>query len=626
MPSPFRRLFSNRFLLVSLVLCAVATAATPFAVLKLGMSVDMSTAGMFIIAAMFANITRERKDLAVQLNLVQTMICVVQGMGFMVVILAAFYLLPVMTGRPELALSLSWWQTALWIYFSAGLGVFMGVLPRRMILDDPSLPWPTGVATVSVVETLTDPAATEATAQRRKVLMVGTGAGGLIAFLRDGIGIIPSLVGNGLLGITLSLDLIGIGFGMLLPLSVGLSGLLGVWLISAFGDHVAMYAALSGTAPGDWDACVTAVGNGDTNAFVTTSCGHAADFIAAAKNGGSHFKFLVQWMMWPATSMMLAAAITGALLPMIKNAFRKKESAAAPPSRADEHVPRWAVVGMIAFNTLGLVVVQHLWLQIPWYDVLLSVAVQPILIVGGLRIMAITGTGPVSLFGNAMQFLYGLVRPGMLKVNLAMAQVAADAQASSESTAGSFWVARRLGGRFKDLLIAQMIVLPIGAVLTPIFFKVMVDTYGIGFGPGQLTAPTALKIASLAMVMEKGTSGLPHGALTAAVVAAVIGIGLELLLGMRRKNAAGEEAQWFPWLPVPSAVGFAMILPPSLTVAMAFGSMVSAIWRAFSTKAGGSYALFAAPLASGLLAGESVIGGILLPLLQVLAGYMLAAM
>jgi uncharacterized oligopeptide transporter (OPT) family protein len=619
-------LFSNRFLLVSLLLCAVATAATPFAVLKLGMGVDMSTAGMFIIAAMFAKITRDRKDLAIQLNLVQTMIGVVQGMGFMVVILAAFYLLPTMTGRPELALNLSWWQTALWIYFSAGLGVFMGVLPRRMVLDDPSLPWPTGVATVSVAETLTDPAATEATAQRRKVLVVGTGVGGLVAFLRDGIGIIPSLVGNSLLGIVLSLDFIGIGFGMLLPLSVGLSGLIGVWLISAFGDHVAMYAALNGAAPGNWSACVSAVGHGDTGDFVTKSCGHAADYIAATKNGGSHFKFLVQWMMWPATSMMLTAAITGALLPMVKSAFSKKGRVVAVASLADEHVPLWAVGGMIALNTAGLVVIQDLWLQIPWYDVLLSVAVQPILIIGGLRIMAITGTGPVSLFGNAMQFLYGLARPGMLKVNLAMAQVAADAQASSESTAGSFWVARRLGGRFKDLLIAQVIVLPIGAVLTPIFFKVMVDTYGIGFGPGQLTAPTALKIASLALVMEKGSSGLPHGALTAALVAAVIGIGLEVLLCLRRKDASGVEVPRFPWLPVPSAVGFAMILPPSLTVAMAFGSVVSAIWRVFSTKQDGSYAMFAAPLASGFLAGESIVGGVLLPLLQVVTSYVLTKM
>jgi len=618
-----RRLFTNRFLLVSLLLCAVATAATPFAVLKLGMSVDMTTAGMFIVAGMFAGITATRRDLAIQLNLVQTMIGVVQGMGFMVVVLAAFYLLPSMTGREELALNLSWWQTALWIYFSAGLGVFMGVLPRRLVLDDPTLPWPTGVATVSVAETLTDPEATEIAAKRRKVLAIGTGAGGLVAFLRDSVGILPTAVGNGLVNITLSVDFIGIGFGMLLPLTVGLSGLIGVWLISSFGDHVAMYSALSGTDPSNWQACVDAVGAGEVTDFLKASCGHGADYVTAAQNGGTHWKFVIQWMMWPATAMMLAAAITGSLLPVIRNALQKGEKPPRFQSLADEAVGMKLIIGAIVFNTLGLVAVQAAWLHIPWYDVLLSVAVQPILIVGGLRIMAITGTGPVSLFGNAMQFLYGLFRPGELKLNLAMAQVAADAQASSEATAGSFWVARRLGGRFMDLLVAQVIVLPIGAVLTPLFFKVMVDTYGIGFGPGQLTAPTAVKIASLALVMEKGTTGLPHGALNASILAMIAGIGLELLLGMQKTDAAGERVQRFPWLPVPSAVGFAMILPPSLTVSMAIGSVISAIWRAFSPRADGTYQRYAAPLASGMLAGESIIGGVFLPLLAVISSYVL---
>ena len=49
-------------------------------------------------------------------------------------------------------------------------------------------------------------------------------------------------------------------------------------------------------------------------------------------------------------------------------------------------------------------------------------------------------------------------------------------------------------------------------------------SYGIGLETGQLSAPTALKIAAMAIVMEQGASALPHGAVQASIVGAVIGI------------------------------------------------------------------------------------------------------
>lgn len=611
---------SPRVLILGALICAVATAVTPYATLKLGMSVDMAYAGMFAGAALLARQARERKELAVQLNLLQVMINVCSGVGFMVVILAAFHYIQAMTGRSELALGLAWWQVAIWLFLSASLGVFMGALPRRLVLDDPSLPWPTGRAVVSVAETLSDPSVGETTQRRRKVLGVSTAVSALVGFLRDGLGVISSMTGNPLVKMTMSLDLIGIGFGMLVPLGVGLSGLVGVWLIGAYGERVAQLAALNGTSPEHWEACRQALTDGVTSDFVKASCGRAADYIASAGAGRSVFEFVVLWMMWPATAMMIAAAVTGAAVPVVRNALQPKEARRAPTSLADEEVPLSWILGAVGAGTVALVVVQSTWLDVPWYDVLLSVAIQPVLIVAGMRVLAITGSGPVSLFANAMQFLFGLFRPGELRTNLVMAHLAADSQASSEATGAAFWAARRLGGSFKSLLIAQMLVLPVAAVLTPVCFDLMARTYGIGFEEGQLSAPTGLKIASLALVMEKGTAGLPKGALEASLVAVGIGIVLELLLAMRRKDADGQHVQRFPWLPIPSAVGFALILPPALSLAIAVGSVISAVWRTFSPKEEGSWGLYGAPLASGMLAGESVVGGLLLPFLAWVVG------
>ena len=159
-------------------------------------------------------------------------------------------------------------------------------------------------------------------------------------------------------------------------------------------------------------------------------------------------------------------------------------------------------------------------------------------------------------------------------------------------------------------------------------FNVLVASYGVGLEPGQLSAPTALKISSLAMIMEKGLSALPPGALTASLWAAALGVLMELALMVKRRNPDGSlylnedgnsEAR-FGWVPVPSALGFALILPPSLSLSLALGSVLSAVWRRLSPTPGGSFATYATPVASGGVAGEAIAGGVVIPALAILAG------
>ena len=145
-----------RLVLLGGFICALAAAATPYVTLKLGLSVDLSFGGMFLAAALLGKHTRDRKDFAIQLNIIQTMINAVTGVGFMCVILSAFYYIQSVFER-DIGFNPAWWQISVWVFLSANLGLFMGALPRRMILDDASLPWPSGVAVVSVAETLTDP-------------------------------------------------------------------------------------------------------------------------------------------------------------------------------------------------------------------------------------------------------------------------------------------------------------------------------------------------------------------------------------------------------------------------------------------------------------------------------------
>ncbi|OIO03288.1 MAG: hypothetical protein AUJ51_04820 [Elusimicrobia bacterium CG1_02_56_21] len=613
-----------RLLLLGGLLCAVAAAATPYVTLKLGQSVDLTMGGMFLAAYVLGK-RMKGQELAIELNIIQAMIGLVSSIAFMVVILAAFFYIQNVFGR-NIGFNLSTWQMFLWLLVSANLGIFMGILPRSSILKDRSLPWPTSKATLAVAQTLTDPKATVVTKRRRDVLMLSTGVAGFLTFLRDSLGVIPSVVGNAALNISIGAEFAAFGIGMLVPLSVGLSGLLGTWLVSSFGETVAKFSALSGVTQEHFGNCLNTLNSvggldGTQKAaamdFLNTTCGKAAEFAGAS----SHFKYVVQWMMWPATAMMIAAALTSVIIPIVLHFLHKdkvKFEKHSLKSLADETIPLWWTITGIAVSVILLVWMTSTWFAMPWQQVALAIAIQPILIFAGLRVLGITGSGPVSLMANATQFLFGLIWPAHIRSNLTAAYISANPQATSENVVPSFWVAQRLGGRFKTLILAQMIVIPIGAILTPFMFNMLERTYGIGLEPGQLAAPTGLKIATLAIVMEKGLSYLPHGALQASIIAIFIGVFFELLLAFKKTSEEGHETSRFWMVPIPAALGFALILPASLNIGIAIGSVVSAVWHRFAPGEGNSFDLYATPLASGLVAGEAMVGSILLPALAVL--------
>jgi len=312
------------------------------------------------------------------------------------------------------------------------------------------------------------------------------------------------------------------------------------------------------------------------------------------------------------------------IIPVVQNLLARKDhdTTEEQPSLADEEVPLWWPVAGITVCVIILVVLTSSFFSMPMTEVLLAVAIQPLLIVAGLRVLGITGSGPVSLMANATQFLFGLLWPAQIRSNLAAAYVSASPQAAAENVVPSFWVARRLGGKFTTLILAQLIIIPVAALLTPLAFNMLQHTYGIGLNPGQLSAPTGLKIATLAIVMEKGISFLPRGALTASIIAIFIGIIFELLRAVTRKDADGNEQCVFWWVPIPAAFGFALILPPSLNIGIAIGCVFAAVWGRFSPEKDGSFATYGAPLASGMIAGEAMVGSILLPALAMILEYL----
>jgi hypothetical protein len=130
--------FNWKVMFIGFFLCAIASSATPYVTLKLGQSVDLTMSGMFLVAYLFAH-RMTSKELAIQLNIVQTMIGLVSGIAFMVVILSAFFYIQNIFGR-NIGFNLTTLQMFMWLLVSANLGIFMGIFPRSSILKDRTLP------------------------------------------------------------------------------------------------------------------------------------------------------------------------------------------------------------------------------------------------------------------------------------------------------------------------------------------------------------------------------------------------------------------------------------------------------------------------------------------------------
>jgi hypothetical protein len=115
---------------------------------------------------------------------------------------------------------------------------------------------------------------------------------------------------------------------------------------AAYQGLAAKFAALSGVKDEHFNTCVATLDKvaslagaekDNAIAFMTSNCGKAVEFSQAS----SHFKYMVQWMMWPATAMMIAAAITSVLIPVVRSmADSKKVKKMVEEPRGVPQVPR----------------------------------------------------------------------------------------------------------------------------------------------------------------------------------------------------------------------------------------------------------------------------------------------
>ena len=117
-------------------------------------------------------------------------------------------------------------------------------------------------------------------------------------------------------------------------------------------------------------------------------------------------------------------------------------------------------------------------------------------------------------------------------------------------------------------------------------------------GSEEWPAPSCLVWAGVSERLAGGLSGLHPTSLPAIAIGALLGVALALL-------EKWAPRKWVQLLPSPAGMGIAMVLPASNAIAMFFGASLAEIVRRAWPKLGER---FTVPVASGLIAGESLVG------------------
>jgi uncharacterized oligopeptide transporter (OPT) family protein len=304
------------------------------------------------------------------------------------------------------------------------------------------------------------------------------------------------------------------------------------------------------------------------------------------------------WVMWPATGMLVAGGLAALVLRwrILVKTFRNLASANVG---GDEFPMTWVAAG-VAVTSVALIIVQKISLGLDVWMTAVAILLSVPLMLVGLRVLGETNWGPISALSNMMQGVFGFLAPGHIPANMLASGTTGTIATDSEALMQDYKTGYMIGSSPKHLTIMQLMATPIGAAAVSWMYPLLRNTYGIVGPNAGLTSPISRKWAGFAEILSKGFAALPRGALTALVLGVLLGIIFTVV-----------ESRGHRWTPSATGVGIGMLTPFAVIVVMFLGGSIDRIWHRADRK---SNELYMTPLASGLIAGEAIIG-VLIPLL-----------
>jgi len=321
-------------------------------------------------------------------------------------------------------------------------------------------------------------------------------------------------------------------------------------------------------------------------------------------------------IMWPAVGMLVAGGMS-ALLLRWGVLVRTFKGLASSGSVSGDLPLRWVWIGSLAAATF-LIVIQALFFGTPVWHSVVAIALSIPLGLVALRVLGETNWGPISTMTNVIQAVFGGLAPGDLRANMVSSGITGAVAAESEGLMQDFRAGQMIGSTPRMLTYMQLIAVPVGALALALMYPLLRDTYGVVGDNAQLLSPTSQRWVGFAKLVTQELTGpaAANPAAAARISWMTTSLGVGALIGVLL-TFLEQKASWRPYVPSPTGMGIAMLIPVNAVTMIFLGAAADSIWAKTSPA---SHERYSIPIASGLIAGEALVA-VVIPLL-VTAGLM----
>jgi OPT family oligopeptide transporter len=486
-------------------------------------------------------------------------------------------LLMITTARPD-----PLWMMV-WFAVIATMGVFAAIPIKRQLINREKLAFPTGAATAATLESMHEARhATGAARGTSKAKVLGYAAliGALLAFFRDAktswmLFNIPSsiafpitIAGRAAKDWTLSLksELLLVGAGALMSFRTGWS-----LLLAAIG----CYAVL------------------------------APQLLAEGKITEVTYKAIVSWTLWPGAAILVASGLTsfaldyksiGKTFQGMARLFSKKKDSETDPLRDIECPDWWFPAGFLLLAPIVVGLMMFLF-NIPLWAGIIALPLSVVMGFIAARVTGETDVTPTKALGPVTQAIFGVLSPGNITGNIMSANVTGGIGLHAADLLTDLKSGYLLGANPRQQFKAQLFGVVAGAlVVVPAFWLIIPDPAMLG--TEDWPAPSCLVWAGVSKAFSDGLGGLPIGAPSATIAGFILGIVLVLAERFAPRKL-------LPFIPSPSGLGIALVVPGSNAISMFIGSALAALVRKIRPALNDRLTI---PIASGFIAGESLMG------------------
>ncbi|MBC7975796.1 MAG: OPT/YSL family transporter [Myxococcales bacterium] len=464
-----------------------------------------------------------------------------------------------------------------WFGIIAALGVFVAIPIKRQLINREGLAFPTGTATAETIRTIHAAGSGEGTSAA-KVLGIAAAIAGALTVVRDQLKWIPAqwapsiqMMGHDVAKWTVAVktEVVLIGAGALTSFRTGWSMLFGA---------IVTYLVI---APQLFEQGLIKVIGGKPVSYAG----------------------IIDWTLWPGAALLVGAGLTSFALDYksIVSAFTglgavfDRSRRGEPQSGiAAVEAPDWWFPAGLLLLTPPIVALMYFMFDIPVWAAMLAVPLAVLMGFIAARVTGETDTTPTKALGPVTQMVYGALTPGNLTGNIMAANVTGGIGLHAAELLTTLKTGWLLGAKPRHQVFAQLFgVLAGAAIIVPLFYIVVPIAE---LGSDAWPAPSAIVWANVSKAFVGGIDALPHSSKIAIFIGLGVGIGLTLL-----DKAAPKALRAI--LPSPSAAGLAMIVPFSNSVAFFLGAAAAELVRRHYPR----YAPNTVPIASGLIAGESLV-------------------